>query len=90
MTRPAAIASMLTGFVITAFWLLFVKAAEAGDIGLVQKLTGGQRSILANHPNWPVVDPILVALPISFLVALIVTFMTKPLEKDRLDRCFGR
>lgn len=90
MTRPAAIASMLTGFVVTAFWLLFVKAAEAGDIGLVQKLTGGQRSILANHPNWPVVDPILVALPISFLVALIVTFMTKPLEKDRLDRCFGR
>ncbi|MDI9431657.1 MAG: sodium:solute symporter family protein [Planctomycetota bacterium] len=90
MTRPAAIASMLTGFVITAFWLLFVKEAEAGDIGLVQKLTGGQRSILANHPNWPVVDPILVALPISFLVALIVTFMTKPLEKDRLDRCFGR
>jgi SSS family solute:Na+ symporter len=90
MTRPAAIASMVTGFVVTAFWLLFVKAAEAGDIGLVQKLTDGQRSILANHPNWPVVDPIVVALPISFLVALIVTLMTKPLAKDRLDRCFGR
>lgn len=90
MTRPAAIASMVTGFVVTALWLLFVKAAEAGDIGLVQKFTDGQRSILANHPNWPVVDPIVVALPISFLVALIVTLMTKPLAKDRLDQCFGR
>lgn len=90
MTKPAAIASMVTGFVITAVWLLFVKAAEAGDIGLVQKFTDGQRSILANHPNWPVVDPLVVALPISFLVAVVVTLVTKPVAKDRLDQCFGR
>ncbi len=90
MTKPAAIASMIAGFVVTAFWLLFVKAAEAGDIGLVQKFTDGQRSILADHPNWPVVDPIVVALPISFLVAVIVTLMTKPVAKERLDRCFGQ
>ncbi len=82
MTRPAAIASMVTGFGITAFWLLFVKAKEAVAIGLVKG------SILAEHPNWPVVDPIVVALPISALVAIAVALATKPPAQDHLDRCF--
>jgi solute:Na+ symporter, SSS family len=73
---------------VTAFWLLFVKAKEAGAIGLVQKLTGGKTSILADHPNWPVVDPLVVALPISILVAVVVTLMTKPPSQKHLDRCF--
>ncbi len=89
MTRPGAIASMVVGFGITAFWLLFVKAKEAGAIGLVQKLTGGKPSILADSPNWPVVDPLVVALPISILVAIVVSLATKPPAKEHLDRCFG-
>jgi SSS family solute:Na+ symporter len=88
MTRPAAIASMVAGFGVTTFWLLFVKAKEAGAIGLVQKFTGGKPSILAGHPNWPVVDPLVVALPISILVAVIVALATKPPSKEQLDRCF--
>ncbi|MBN1359958.1 MAG: sodium:solute symporter family protein [Sedimentisphaerales bacterium] len=88
ITRPAAIASMVAGFVVTAFWLLFVKAAEAGDIGLVQKLTGGQRSILANSHNWPVVDPLVVALPVSVIVAVVVSLLTKPPSQEHMSRCF--
>ncbi len=88
MTRPAAIASMVTGFLVTSFWLVFVKAKEAEAIGLVQKVTGGKSSILADHPNWPVVDPIVVALPISILVAIVVTLITKPPSKEHLGRCF--
>ncbi|MBN2583702.1 MAG: sodium:solute symporter family protein [Planctomycetes bacterium] len=90
MTRPAVIASMIVGFVVTAFWLLLVKAQEAAAIGLVFKLTGGKPSILADYPNWPVVDPILIALPLSVLTAVVVSLMTKPPATEHLERCFGR
>ncbi len=88
MTRAAAIASMLTGFVVTALWLLLVKAKEAESIGLVQLLTNGKSSILAEYPNWPVVDPIVVALPLSCLVALVVSLLTRPSDQAHINRCF--
>ncbi|MEJ5260199.1 MAG: sodium:solute symporter family protein [Anaerohalosphaeraceae bacterium] len=88
MTKAAAVASMVVGFVVTTFWLMFIKAQEAQTIGLVQKLTGGKTSLLADVPNWPVVDPILVALPISILTAIVVSFFTQPPSKEHLDRCF--
>jgi len=88
MTRTAAIWSMIAGFVVTSFWLLFVKAAEAGAIGLVQKVTGGKTSIFAGHPNWDVVDPIVVALPISIIVAVVVSLYTRPPSKEHLEKCF--
>ncbi len=88
MTKPAAIASMVVGFIVTAFWLMFIKAQEAQTIGLVQKITGGKPSLLADTPNWSVVDPILVALPISILAAVVISFFTQPPSKEHLDRCF--
>ena len=88
MTKAAAIWSMIIGFLVTAFWLVFVKAAEAQTIGLVQKVTGGKTSILAGRPNWDVVDPIVIALPISILVAILVSFFTKSPSKEHLDKCF--
>ncbi|MDI6451101.1 sodium:solute symporter family protein [Anaerobaca lacustris] len=90
MSKSAAVASMVAGFAVTAFWLLFVKAQEASAIGLVQKLTDGKTSILADSPNWPVVDPLMVALPISILVAIVVTLVTRPVSQEHLDKCFAR
>ncbi len=89
VTKPAAISSMISGFVLTAFWLLFVKAKEAGTIGLVQKFTDGKTSILADFPNWPVVDPIVIALPFSAAVLIIVTLFTKACDDEHLMKCFG-
>jgi SSS family solute:Na+ symporter len=90
MTKKGAIASMITGFAVTAFWLLFVKAQEAGDIGLVKLFTGGKPSILADYPNWPVVDPLIIALPISIVVAIVVSLISTPPAKEHLDKCFGK
>ncbi|MBN2376971.1 MAG: sodium:solute symporter family protein [Sedimentisphaerales bacterium] len=87
-TRQGAVASILVGFVVTSFWLLFVKAQEAGAIGLVQKFTDGKTSILDGHHNWPVVDPMVIALPISVLVFILVSLATKAPEKEHLDKCF--
>ena len=89
ITKPAVIASMAIGLLVTAFWLLFVKSAEAGAIGLVRVVTGGSNSILSNHPNWPVVDPLLIALPVSTLTAIVVSFFTRPPAQPHLDRCFS-
>ena len=75
MPRGAAIASMIVGFAATAFWLLLVKGAEASALGLVQMVTGGKASILAAYPNWPMVDPICVALPLSILTAIVVSLV---------------
>ncbi len=89
MTRSGAIASMVVGFCTTAFWLTFVKTAEAKAIGLVQLVTGGKESLLADCPNWYVVDPLFVAMPLSILTAVVVSALTQPPPKGHLAKCFG-
>lgn len=80
VNKAGAIASMAVGFSITAFWLLFVKAQEAGSIGLVRLITGGKPSILADHPNWSVVDPVVIALPVSILAAILFSLIFRSKE----------
>lgn len=88
-TRVAAFASMTVGMGVSLFWLLLVKAKEAGAIGLVQTVTGGKTSILADYPNWPSVDPIVIALPLAILTFLLVSAFTKPADAAHLRRCFA-
>ncbi len=83
MTSTGALVSMITGFAATAFWLAFVKMPECTVIGLVKT------SILANSPNWPVVDPLFIGLPLSALAAWVVSALTQPCEEAHLRRCFG-
>jgi len=90
VTKAGAIASMIVGFLVTAFWLLLVKDAEAAALGLVFKVTGGKPSILADHATWHVVDPIIVALPASLIVMIVVSLLTKPPAAEHVERCFGR
>ncbi|HHY85340.1 MAG TPA: sodium:solute symporter family protein [Verrucomicrobia bacterium] len=83
MTRAAAIASMIAGFLVSAAWLLLVKVPECTVIGLVQD------SLLAHKPNWPVVDPLFIALPVSTLTAVLVSAFTRKSSRAHLERCFG-
>jgi len=87
MTKAGAIWSMIVGFLVTAFWLLFIKDKEARAIGLCYKLFE-KHSLLLDKPSWPVVDPIVVALPISLIVAIVVSLLTKPPSQEHLDKCF--
>ncbi len=90
MTRPAALASMSVGFFSSLLWLALVKASEAREIGIVQIITDGKHSILDGHHNWPVVDSIVIALPLSILTAVVVSLLTKPQSEEHLDRCFRK
>jgi SSS family solute:Na+ symporter len=88
VTRAGALASMIVGATASLFWLLLVKAREAGAIGLVQLVTGGKTSILADAPNWPSVDPIVVALPLAVLTLVVVSAFTQKPDAAHLARCF--
>jgi len=88
-TRTGALASMLAGFVVSTFWLVLVKESEAGAIGLVRVLTKGPNSILHAYPNWPVVDPLIVALPISAIVFVLVSLLSAKPSDVHLEKCFG-
>ena len=87
-TRAGALASMTVGLSVSLFWLLLVKAKEASAIGLVQQVTGGKTSLLADFPNWPMVDPIVIALPLSILTLILVSLITRPVDAEHLRRCF--
>jgi solute:Na+ symporter, SSS family len=87
-TRAGALASMTVGMLVSLFWLLLVKAKEASAIGLVQLVTGGKTSLLADYPNWPSVDPIIIALPLAILTLILVSALTKPSDPQHLRRCF--
>jgi solute:Na+ symporter, SSS family len=85
MTQAGATASMIAGSSVTILLFLFVHKKEAEAVGLCQLLF--QKPVLLPMP-WPVVDPILIALPISVLTAVIVSLSTKKFNKDHLDHCF--
>lgn len=84
MTKAGAIASMLVGFFVTLFWLLFVKVPEVNAFKVVSQ------SILASKPNWPVVDPLFIALPLSVLTAVVVSLVTTPPDEAHLEKCFPK
>ncbi len=87
ITRAGAITSMVGGFLFSMSWMLFFFEQTAKPIGLCSKLTGS--TVLWQSPNWPVVDPIVFGLPLSILLAVGVSLLTCPPEKEVLDRCFG-
>ncbi len=88
MTKNAAIASMAVGFIVTTFWLLFIKDTEARAIGLCNFIFS-KHSLLLDKPNWSVVDPIIIALPLSILTAILVSIITKPSSEEHLRKCFN-
>ncbi|MCE5187406.1 MAG: sodium:solute symporter family protein [Planctomycetaceae bacterium] len=87
MTKAGAIASLIAGFAVSAAWMLFFKDKEARAIGLCYELFE-KYSLLLDKPNWSVVDPLIIALPISIITGVVVSLITKAPSQEHLDRCF--
>jgi SSS family solute:Na+ symporter len=87
MNRQGATASLLVGTFASLFWLTFVHAKEASALGISQALFGVD-TILTG--TWTVVDPILVATPLAFLTAIIVSLATEPDSQEHLEKCYNR
>jgi SSS family solute:Na+ symporter len=87
VTRTAVKASMVTGFAVTALWVTFIKDAEAQALGICHALFG-VTSLMATKPNWPVLDPLVVALPLSLAVLVAVSLFTKRPSSQLLATVF--
>ena len=85
-TKAGAIAGLVTGTFVTIFWYLFIHKAEAVPLGICKMLLG--RDVLIAQMPWPVVDPILVALPLAILATVAVSLMTKRPNDRHLEECF--
>lgn len=85
MTKEGAIASMLSGLVVSSFWLVFVHFNEAKHLG-VSKALFGVDSLLSGKIIF--VDALVIALPVSAIVAVLVSLLTK-VDGTALKRSFN-
>jgi len=85
-TRTGAIAGLLTGTFMSVFWLVFVHQKESQALGIAKMLLG--RDVLITQMPWPVVDPIVVALPLALVVTVLVSLITRKPDDEHLDKCF--
>jgi len=67
-SRSGAVWSMGIGAGIWFFWTAFIHAAEAKILGISQALLGVQT--ILGLP-WSVIDPLVVALPVSFVIMIL-------------------
>ncbi len=88
MTRTGAMASLIGGFATSLIWMVFFYEKTATAAGLCKALTGS--AVLIAAPNWPVVDPLLIALPVSTILAVVVSLCTAPPDENHLARCFSK
>ncbi len=72
-TKQAALWSMIAGFGTSLFALFFLHAKEASVVGLCQMMFG--KPVLVDAMPWPVLDPMVISLPISVLVIVLVTLL---------------
>lgn len=71
-SRAGAMASMIMGAFIWFFYTVFIHTAEAKALGISQFLTG---SVTILDAPWTVIDPLVIALPISLIV--MVSFQVR-------------
>ena len=86
-TKAGATASLLVGSLSSLFWLTFVHAKEAIPLGICQAIFG-KETLLAG--TWTVIDPIVIATPLSLIVLIAVSLMTPQFSPDFLKKAFRR
>jgi len=84
--REGAIAGIVGGTVVSLFWLIFFYGKTAEGLGICKVLTG-QTMLLPVVP-WPTIDPLIVAVPISLILTVVVSLLTKPMDQDHIDKCY--
>lgn len=73
-TRQGVLASLWIGSAGSLFALMFLHQKEAAAMGICKALFG--KDVLIDTYPFPVVDPVLFALPLSVLAIIVVSLMT--------------
>ncbi len=92
-TKAGAVSSITGGFIVSMFWLLFIHKKEAAAIGLCQYLSGQTTLVSgATAGSWvwflQWLDPNVVALPVSFLLILAVSLLTRRYSPEHIRSCW--
>jgi SSS family solute:Na+ symporter len=74
-TRQGALASLWTGALASIFALVFLHEKEAATIGICKALFG--KNVLIESYPFPMIDPIVFALPLSITAMIAVSLLTK-------------
>lgn len=86
-TGTAALASTITGSLVSGFGFLLLHAAEAAQVGLAMRLVG--RATLLPFP-WTHVNPLIYALPASAAVLVTVSLLTRQPAARHLEEAFKK
>ena len=84
-SKAAAKASILSGFFTSLIWMLLFHEQESAAFGVCAKLFNVK--CLAGHP-WNMIDPQIIALPISFIVFIVVSLATQPVREETVKKAF--
>ncbi|HKK32134.1 MAG TPA: sodium:solute symporter family protein, partial [Desulfomicrobiaceae bacterium] len=94
MTKTGAKVSMVGGFTASMLWLLFIHKKEAVAIGLCKALFGTTTLVSEAAPGswifllqW--VDPNVIALPLSMLLAVSVSLAGQAMEREHVKVCWS-
>ncbi len=85
-TKAGAISGLVVGTLISLFWLVFEYKKSAEALGIAKAITG--HAMISTSLPWPTVDPIIIALPIAFVVTVAVSLLTKKPSKEHMEKCF--
>ncbi|MGZ4924320.1 MAG: sodium/proline symporter [Halobacteriota archaeon] len=77
-TRNGIIASMVGGLAATLLWYTFVYSKTASVITHTNVA-----------PTLGLLDPLFIGIPVSFVLVIIVSLMTKQLEEEHVARAFN-
>jgi solute:Na+ symporter, SSS family len=86
ISKEGAIAGLVAGSLTSLFWLVFGFMKSASAVGICKALTG--KVVIITTMPWPLVDPIIIALPVAVIATIVVTLLTKPPEKEFVDKVF--
>ncbi len=86
MTKSAAIWGFFAGFLVSFIWLFFVHIKESQPLLLCKTIFGIDS--LGQGTVWAIIDPLIIALPVSILVTIIVNKFGTPLPKEHVEKCF--
>jgi SSS family solute:Na+ symporter len=78
-STKAALWSMISGSIVWFLWTAFIHAAESKPLGLCQFIFG--KPALLSLP-WTVIDPIIIALPVSAAVMILIQWQSGSKNKS--------
>lgn len=94
LPRAAAKWGMIAGFSLSTFWIFFIHEKESSSLQICRLLTGKTSLVKDTGLGYlAMVDPIFIALPVSFIVTFTIWAVYRAMKKhdlddNHLDRCF--